>query len=106
MIRHAREEVIRGAERVKRDERSTLFPIVAGSVAVAQAVAANAGDVLTVSVGDPDSAADLCYSMPCSLGQPGILGRLTECLADLDVKDGVAKCQQALERVLRANGEL
>ncbi len=106
VIDHARQEVIRAAERVKRDERSTLFPIVEGSVAVARAVAATAGDVLTVSVRDPDSGADLCYSMPCAIGQSGIQSRGTDCLADPDVKAGVAKCQDVLERVLRASDEL
>jgi L-lactate dehydrogenase len=106
VIAHARQEVIRAAKRVKRDERSTLFPIVEGSVAVARAVAADAGDRLTVSARDPDSGADLCYSMPCSLGQSGILGRHTECLDDPGVKAGVEQCKLELEKVLRTSGEL
>jgi len=105
VIAAARREVVLGADRVKLDTRSTLFPIVEGAVAVSRALATDAGSILTVSVLNPEDADGLCYSVPCILGRAGVIQRLTGCLADQDVEAGVKKCREKLRSVLQKAGE-
>jgi L-lactate dehydrogenase len=68
----------KAAERVKRDDISTLHPIVEGVVAIAHAVANDTHSLLTVSCLDPKDPDTLFYSLPCVVGNAGVLKRFEQ----------------------------
>jgi L-lactate dehydrogenase len=103
ILKWARREVAKGAARVKRDDRSTLHPVVEGTVAVAEALASDRRSILTVSTLDPTSAERLFYSVPCTVGREGILARHPDLLDEAEVWSGIERCQAGLLQTLRAS---
>jgi len=106
ILEWARREVARGAARVKRDDRSTLHPVVEGAVAVAEALASDRRSILTVSTLDPKSAEKLFYSVPCTIGREGVVARHLDLLEDVEIRSGIERCRAGLRQTLQASGDL
>ncbi len=98
----AREEVVKGAGRVKSDQRSTLHPIVEGTVRVAEAIALDGRRILTVSTLDEETTDGLFYSVPCTVGREGVIEHHRD-LLDSRVKDDLRRCQDGLRATLESS---
>jgi L-lactate dehydrogenase len=104
LLKLAKREVVKAADRVKTENASSLHPIVEGTVRVLEAFAYDQRAMLTVSVRDPDTPDELFYSMPCCLGSRGVLTRNSNQSAE--IRDGIGICCESLRKVLKAAGEL
>jgi len=96
------EEVANGARRVKEEaqKRSSIHPIVEGTIAVVEAVASDAKRILTVSVVDAATGDHLFYSVPCTLGRAGVEYQHRDGLQAGPVKDGLDRCIVSLRKAL------
>ena len=106
ILKRARREVVRAAARVKGDHRSTLHPIVEGTLQIAEAVAGDRQAILTPSVLDRASEDSLFYSVPCSIGREGVGERHLDALREPGIHADLEVCKQRLRDSLRAAGDL
>ncbi|OPL18792.1 MAG: hypothetical protein AVO35_12990 [Candidatus Aegiribacteria sp. MLS_C] len=98
-------EIANGANRVKQaTDEATLHPVIEGAVHVMKSIALDMCSVLTVSVHDPDSSNDLFYSVPCTIGNQGILERLDN-LIPADTKDSMRLGIENAIRFLHSCGD-
>ncbi|MEA1927252.1 MAG: hypothetical protein U9N73_03530 [Candidatus Auribacterota bacterium] len=102
----ARREVVRAANRVKADEKSTLHPIVEGVVRIAEAIALDDESILTPSVLDPETIEGLCYSIPCTISQDGLIWRYSDILDKSIIRKAIDICCDSLRDTLKRAGEL
>lgn len=105
LVALAKGEVAKAADRVKTVDGSSVHPIVEGVIQVLQAIAFDRRSILTVSVLDPDTPEELFYSVPCCIGQTGIVMRHTEILNHPEVCTEIVKCCDAIRRTLAETGE-
>jgi hypothetical protein len=95
-VRMAHVEVAKGAKRVKElGAKGTMHPIVEGVVTVVDAVATDRQEVLTVNTRDPDTG--FWFSVPFTVGRDGVLSRLTDLMAGVDVSDCIDELRRILE---------
>jgi len=95
IVEMARKETVLAAARVKEDGRSTLHPVVEGTISVLEAIAADRRAVLTVST--LDSERRICYSLPCTLGRDGVVHRHLDVLSDPQVEASLEACISRLQ---------
>jgi malate/lactate dehydrogenase len=103
LVKLARQEVVRAAERVKTKDGSSLHPIVEGTASILESIALDQQKILTVSVLDPHTEDHLYYSVPCRVGVNGVKWRCTK--YDSEVKSLIANCCDGLRKVLSDAGE-
>lgn len=106
IVESARREVVKAAERVKADQRSTLHPIVEGALKVVETVALDRRAILTPSVLDSETPEGFYYSVPCCLGSSGLIERHLDIVADPEVQAALEKCRHGLRITLRGAGEI
>ncbi len=76
------------------ESAGTCQPIVEGIVQVIESIAFDRHATLTVSTLDPES--DEYYSVPCTVGETGIVARRLELLDQPGVKERIDRCIAAL----------
>jgi len=105
LLSAAKDEVAKGADRVKTQSGSSLHPVVEGAIKVAEAIALDRRSILTVSVLDRSSPEEFFYSLPCTIGADGLLARHDDLLTDEALSQAVKRCGENLYAVLRSAGE-
>ncbi len=110
VIAQVREEVAKGADRVKSagtegNPAATLHPVVEGILLVVEAIARDAHAVLTVSTLQ-DGDGSLFYSVPCTIGRGGVLHRHMGVVELPVVRAGLERCRKHQIDLLRSAGEL
>jgi L-lactate dehydrogenase len=98
LVRLAKGEVVKAAERVKTESGSSVHPIVEGSIKVIEAIAHDQRTILTVSVLDPDDGDNLFYSMPCCIGREGVAMRNSN--QSSGAETAIDACREQLRKTL------
>ena len=78
----------------------TPHPIVEGATRVLRAIATPTEEPLTVSTLDPADPDKLFYSVPCLLGQQGLVERKTDCLQSPAIASSLRTSLETLREVL------
>jgi len=105
-IEAARLEVVQAASRVKIDQGATVHPIVEGVISIISALVEDTQRVLTVSTLDEQSEDRLFYSVPCTLGQRGILHKHLKVLDRPEISERLKRCKDSMRKILQASGDL